>query len=53
MRKAGIYLCAAALAMPPPKWYDGNEQKNTETTKDDNKKDVIYILYKEIDLNKK
>ena len=27
MRKAGIYLCAAALAMPPPKWYDGNEQK--------------------------
>ncbi|MDR3930776.1 MAG: hypothetical protein Q3Y27_07895, partial [Clostridia bacterium] len=30
MRKAGIYLCAAALAMLPPKWYDGNEQKNTE-----------------------
>ena len=23
-------MCAAALAMPPPKWYDGNEQKNTE-----------------------
>ena len=54
MRKAGIYLCAAALAMPPPKWYDGNEQKNTETTKDDqkdtettkddNKKDELEII---------